>query len=201
MISKLRDFTLEKLYLKIRSIVIRYFHRIEFWFDRRIRNKKIILEAGDFPNFMSRTRFEGLGTIKFSARVTLGQIEMKSGEIYLEAREPVAMICIGSDAAVMNGCEVVARTEIRIGSKVLIGPNTRIYDSDFHEIDPERRHLPGASAPVTICDKVWIGSGSTILKGVTIGAGSIVAAGSIVSKSVPPQVVVGGNPAKFIRNI
>ena len=57
------------------------------------------------------------------------------------------------------------------------------------------------SAPIKICDKVWIGTGAKILKGVTIGEGAVVAAGSVVVKDVAAWTVVGGNPAKKIKDI
>ena len=53
--------------------------------------------------------------------------------------------------------------------------------------------------PVIIKDNVWIGLGATILKGVTIGEGAIIAAGAVVNKDVPPHTLVGGVPAKVIR--
>ncbi len=56
-------------------------------------------------------------------------------------------------------------------------------------------------APVKICDKAWIGFNSIILKGVIIGEGAIVGAGSVVTKDVPPWMIVAGNPARIIREI
>lgn len=53
---------------------------------------------------------------------------------------------------------------------------------------------------IIIEDEVWLGANSIILSGVTIGKGAIVAAGSVVTKDVPPYTIVGGNPAKFIKN-
>jgi galactoside O-acetyltransferase len=55
--------------------------------------------------------------------------------------------------------------------------------------------------PVTIESKAWIGFNVIILKGVTIGEGAIVGAGSVVTKDVPPYTIVGGNPARVIREI
>jgi galactoside O-acetyltransferase len=55
--------------------------------------------------------------------------------------------------------------------------------------------------PVKICDHAWIGFNSILLKGVTVGEGAIVAAGSVVTKDVPPFTIVGGNPARVIRNL
>ena len=57
------------------------------------------------------------------------------------------------------------------------------------------------TAPIKICDNAWIGMNCIILKGVTIGEGAIVGAGSVVTKSVPPWTIVGGNPAKVIKEI
>lgn len=48
---------------------------------------------------------------------------------------------------------------------------------------------------------VWIGSNATILAGVTVGDGAMVAAGAVVTKDVAPNTIVGGNPAKFIKNV
>ena len=54
---------------------------------------------------------------------------------------------------------------------------------------------------VHICENVWIGAGATILPGVTVGKNAVVAAGAVVTKNVEPNTIVGGNPAKFIKNI
>ncbi len=55
------------------------------------------------------------------------------------------------------------------------------------------------TAPITICDGVWIGARAIILPGVTMGEGAVVAAGAVVTKDVESWAVVGGNPAKFIK--
>jgi acetyltransferase-like isoleucine patch superfamily enzyme len=57
------------------------------------------------------------------------------------------------------------------------------------------------TAPVKIADNVWVGMNAVILKGVTIGENSVVAAGSVVTKSVPPNTVVAGNPAVIVRQL
>ena len=76
--------------------------------------------------------------------------------------------------------------------------------SEDHEIsNPEIliKEQPKTPGKITIGKNVWIASNCTILKGVTIGEGSVVAAGSVLTRSVPPFTLVGGNPARVIRSI
>ena len=69
----------------------------------------------------------------------------------------------------------------------------------FFKDRPPRPKLK--TVPVKICDNVWIGMNAIILKGVTIGENSVVAAGAVVTKSVPANVVVAGNPAVVIKKL
>ncbi len=104
----------------------------------------------------------------------------------------------------MTGGVLCASSRIKIGDTVAVGANSVIVDSDFHPINPESRKMfpsAGKTAEVIIEDDVFIGMNCLILKGVTIGRGSLVAAGSVVSRSVPPGVIVAGNPAQVIREL
>lgn len=91
--------------------------------------------------------------------------------------------------------------EIYIGDNVMIGPNTLITTVN-HPLSPKgrRAHL-GIAKPVTIGNDVWIGGNVTILPGVTIGNNVVVAAGAVVTKDIPDNCVVGGVPARFIKEI
>ena len=90
---------------------------------------------------------------------------------------------------------------------VLMGGGIKIYSSDFHSLDyMHRRSIDidkqnKKSSPIHIGNDVFIGAGSTILKGVTIGDRSIIGAGSVVTKSIPSDEIWAGNPAKFIRKV
>ena len=103
----------------------------------------------------------------------------------------------------LSNVVIVATKQISIGKNVMIGGGVTIIDSDFHSLDyndwfTDKDEHNMNSIPVTIGDNVFIGMNSLILKGVHIGNGSIVAAGSVISKSIPPGEIWGGNPAKFI---
>lgn len=90
---------------------------------------------------------------------------------------------------------------VTIGEHVMIGPNTLI-STVGHPLDRRGRREWGAFAePVTIGDDVWIGGNVTILPGVTIGSNVVVAAGAVVSRDVPDGVVVGGVPARVLREL
>jgi acetyltransferase-like isoleucine patch superfamily enzyme len=102
----------------------------------------------------------------------------------------------------MTGGTLCAAERITIGNNVNIGANSTVIDTDFHPLDPEvRRQSPqGAQTkPITIEDEVFIGMNCLILKGVTIGRCSVVGAGSVVTRDVPPSVIVAGNPAEVLR--
>jgi acetyltransferase-like isoleucine patch superfamily enzyme len=100
----------------------------------------------------------------------------------------------------INECSTVTCFErITIGAGCAISWNTNIMDANFHEVVIAGRPRP-RSAPVAIGDRVWVGSGATILAGTTIGEQSVIAAASVVSADVPGGVVVGGNPARIIAD-
>jgi acetyltransferase-like isoleucine patch superfamily enzyme len=110
---------------------------------------------------------------------------------------PGARIEIGSDALV-NGAMLCAKREIKIGRDVRIGFGARVLDSDFHDLD---RETPERIEPVRIGDRVWIGAGALVLRGVTLGDDAVVAAGSVVTRDVPARSLVAGNPARPRREI
>jgi len=119
----------------------------------------------------------------------------------LSTRSADAELIIGDDFG-MTGGSIVCENRITIGDRVIVGCNTIIADTDFHPLQPEVRQahpIDGATAPIVIEDDIFIGMNALILKGVTLGSGCVVGAGSVVTKDVPPQAIVGGNPARVIR--
>ena len=124
--------------------------------------------------------------------------------------------CKVGDFTLLNGALIMAEERIEIGSHCMISWNVGLADSDFHPLEPAMRLIDAEAlapfykdrparpklqtAPVIIADNVWIGMSATILKGVTIGENSVVAAGAVVTKSVPPNTVVAGNPAVVVKS-
>ncbi len=108
-------------------------------------------------------------------------------------------IRIGKRCWIQQGCTFFDRGGITIGNDVFIAPKVNLITIN-HDSDPENRSAT-YGRPIVIEDKVWIGINSTILPGVTVGYGSIVGANSVVTHDVSPYTVVGGNPAKFIKEI
>lgn len=98
-------------------------------------------------------------------------------------------------------CTILDVCEVRIGNHCLFGPGVHVYTAT-HPVDPyERSKGPEYGRPVTIGNNVWVGGRAVINPGVTIGNNVVVASGAVVTKDVPDNVIVGGNPAKVIKEI
>lgn len=127
------------------------------------------------------------------ATVQIGSIDLYSGcRISVNKN---AYFSFGS-GYINHDSKIACFKSIEIGNDVKISEDVIIRDSDNHKM-----LYSGYcnSKPIKIGNHVWIGLRSTILKGVTIGDGAIVAAGSVVTKDVPPKTLVGGIPARIIK--
>ena len=111
-------------------------------------------------------------------------------------------LSIGENTWIGSQVLIVTTSKVVIGANVDIAP--RVYiGTGSHVIDPVGSHTAGEgfSASVVICDGVWLCASTTILPGVTVGNKALVAAGSTVTKDINPYEVVGGCPAKCIKNL
>lgn len=98
-------------------------------------------------------------------------------------------------------CCILDVNKVSIGNDVLVGPNVQIYTAT-HPLDAAtRKSWLEFAKPINIGNDVWIGGNAVICPGVNIGDGAVIAAGAVVTKNVPANVVVGGNPAKIIKQI
>ena len=108
-------------------------------------------------------------------------------------------ITIGKNVFINAGCKFQDQGGIFIGDGALIGHGVVLATLN-HDMDPEKRQALHP-APIHIGKRVWIGANATICSGVTIGDNAVVAAGAVVVKDVPANTVVGGVPAKIIKEI
>lgn len=109
-------------------------------------------------------------------------------------------ISVGRNVFVNQNCTFYDLGGLDIADDVMIGPNVSIITSG-HPVEPSRRRSFVVAKPIAIERNVWIAAGATIIGGVTVGENAVVAAGSVVTRDVPPNTLVGGNPAKVIRPI
>lgn len=110
-------------------------------------------------------------------------------------------ICIGNDTFIGTGCEFNIRRGITVHDDVLIASGCRFIDHD-HGIAAGTliRLQPGPEAEIVVGRGAWIGCNCVVLKGVTIGEGAVIGAGSVVNRSVPPNEIWAGVPAKAVGN-
>lgn len=101
---------------------------------------------------------------------------------------------LGRNVFVNQNCTFYDLGGLEIGDDVMIGPNVSLITSG-HPVEPSKRRDFVVAKPIVIERNVWIGAGATIIGGVTVGENSVVAAGAVVTRDVPPNVLVGGNPA------
>ena len=104
---------------------------------------------------------------------------------------------IGNHVMIMPDCLMMSRGSITIDDGAMIAANVQLI-SNNHDLH-DRQLL--VCKPVHIGRNAWIGAGATILPGVTVGENAVVAAGAVVTKDVEANTIVGGNPAKFIKNV
>jgi acetyltransferase-like isoleucine patch superfamily enzyme len=111
-------------------------------------------------------------------------------------------IRLGTNVAINEGVFLLGRCGITIGNDVVLSARCMLMDAGLALDDSkpmvDRGH---ADKPITLENGVWVGAGAIILAGVTVGANSVVGAGSVVTRDVPPNTLVAGNPAKILRKL
>ena len=111
---------------------------------------------------------------------------------------------IGNNVGISNATFVACSEEgITIEDNVFIGSGCKIWDTDFHPVEYDKRiqfEVPKRK-PILIKEGAFIGACSIILKGVTVGSHSVVGAGSVVTKDIPDNEIWAGNPATYIRRL
>lgn len=137
-----------------------------------------------------------------AAGVRIGKHSLVQGELWLTGVGNVCeLLSIGDNTLITRRLHVDLGAPVRIGNYVRIGHDVSILTVNHAVGSRDFRAGPRFFGEITIEDGCWIGSRSTLLPGVVIGSGAIVAAGAVVSRSVPPDTLVAGVPARVIREL
>ena len=164
--------------------------------------KKIRWEKTPFIN--QRLIIEGSGMVEIGKKCVFGYRyggRYRYGCIELQSRHKNSLIKFGSDISTNNNLFISCSNHVEIGSNTLIGERVTIFDYEAHSVLPDKRRTVGEFGKVIIGENVWIGSNVIILKNTFIGDNSVIAAGSIVNGDFPENVIIGGIPARVIKNI
>ena len=111
----------------------------------------------------------------------------------------VGDVIIGDRTRIGLGCVLIG--PVKVGNDIMFAQNIVVsgLNHGYRDINLPPSLQPVETKPIVIEDNVWIGANSVITAGVTIGKHCVIAAGSVVTKSIPPYSVAGGNPAKILR--
>lgn len=172
-----------------------------FWYEPLFRSQ--CAKVG------SRFRMEQLPYLMGRGKIFIGDsvsLSGKSSFAFNNRHRDTPELVIGDHTFIGHQCSFRSAESIRIGRHCLIAGSVTIGDYDGHPLDAARRRAgetsPAADVkPVEIGDDVWIGAGAVILKGVTIGSRSIVGTRAVVTKDVPPDTIVAGNPAVVVKQL
>lgn len=159
--------------------------RRAMWADLRLR---LLADLGYLPSHRLRNFFYRRAGLTLPASSSIHW----RAEFYHPGGVVVGDNCVIGDSAFLDG-----RDGITFGSNVNVGSHVSVYTRQ-HDVDsPDFAEVGG---PVQVGDRAWIASHAIVLPGVTIGEGAVVAAGAVVTKDVDPFTLVGGNPARYIRD-
>lgn len=153
------------------------------------------------PYLRNNGAFEIKKHVKINSRYSVNPIGGQSFASFVVWKG--GKLIIDEGAGISNSA-IICSLQVYIGKNVIIGGDCKIYDTDFHSLEYDKRknnEIQPVKKPIHIEEGVFIGGGSMILKGVTIGKYSIVGAGSVVSKSIPPGEIWAGNPARYIKKV
>jgi acetyltransferase-like isoleucine patch superfamily enzyme len=181
-----------------------YKNIFNFWLlnFKGILSKKVVFRSKPLCN--QKTYLTGYGKIEIGSNCIFGYKfggGYYKGAIEIQPRFANSLVRIGNDVTTNNNLFVLAGNYIEIGDNTVIGQQVTIMDFEAHGIEIDKRKEMGEIGNVIIGKNVWIGNNVTILKNSEIGDNTIIAAHAVVSGKFPSNVIIGGVPAKFIKNL
>jgi acetyltransferase-like isoleucine patch superfamily enzyme len=169
---------------------------------KRISSKRLIYTTT--PSCQQKTIITGKGIVDIGENCEFGFKKggfYRNGCIEIQPRYKNALIKIGNRVITNNNIFICAAKYIEIGDNTLIGQNVTLMDFEAHGIHPDKRYQVGEIGKIIIGKNVWIGNNVTILKNSEIGENTIIATGAVVSGKFSSDVIIGGVPAKIIKDI
>ncbi len=192
----------------IRKIKDKYVKTKRHLFLFKIPNYQFIkneqLKFGTAPNCQQKIILSGEGQIKMGVNCVLGYKLggfNYGGSIEIQPRGKESQIIFGNNVLTNNNIFVCSMNKIQIGDNTLIGQYVTIMDHDAHGLPPNKRLELGDIGEIMIGKNVWIGNNVIILKNTFVGENSIIAAGAVVSGVFPDNVIIGGVPAKILKDL
>lgn len=158
-----------------------------FYLRRASKLRGIILTKGR-PSIENKGYMEIGHLVRIWSTVFRSRLAVKQG----------GYLIIGNNCRI-NGATIAVTQRVEVGNNCRLAPFCHIMDGDFHDL--QDRQEEGKSAPVIIEDGAWLGTRTMVLKGVRVGQGAVVASGAVVTKDVAPYTMVGGVPARFIKQL
>ncbi len=174
--------------MKLKDRFLKFFHL------KKDIKKNVFLHNSTkvYPNVIFDTIYGGNIEVDEKTEILYGVILMTYG----------GFIKIGKNCSINPYTILYGHGGLTIGDNVLIAGHCLIIPANHNFSNPDipTNQQGETRKGIVIKDNVWLGSGVKILDGVTIGSGAIVAAGAVVSKDVEPNTIVGGVPAKKIKD-
>jgi len=163
------------------------------WWVRNLFNPLFMLKKGKKASIRRTARMDILPKYTFY----MGDYAII--EDYAVVNNVLGDVILGNNALIGLRCTVIGPVEV--GNDVLLAQNIVLSGQNhgYEDVTTSIREQKSITKKITIKDRAWIGANAVVVAGVTIGTHSIVAAGSVVTKDVPDFCIVGGNPAKIIR--
>lgn len=196
--------------MNLKDLLFKLIYRPRYEFERLIYNPYIRSKFNligkksyfTWPIYTHNPKMINIGNHFFACR----RLRIEAFDVPEYSNNKIK-IEIGDGVNINWDCHIGACNKVKIGNGVLLASKVYISDHYHGEINNKELSIPPAQrkiwskGPVVIEDNVWIGEGVAILPGVTIGENSIIGANSVVTKTIPPNSVAVGSPAKVIRTL